>query len=137
MHLYHVHTKINIQSFNNEDQQIYDSEISKYFNTLCIYTMFTLKLIFNHLIMKISIQDSNICHCNYSLDQEGCSYFSRTTWVDWMYNALILLRKNWQMFSHLLSVQFCNYAVLFTQKFLIQTGLCSHRISSMKWSESR
>ena len=29
-----------------------------------------------------------------------------------MYNGLIFLRRNWQMSSHLLSVQFCNYAVL-------------------------
>ena len=29
-----------------------------------------------------------------------------------MYNGLIFLRKNWQMSFHLLSVQFCNYAVL-------------------------
>jgi len=29
-----------------------------------------------------------------------------------MYNGLIFLRKNWQMSSHLLSVQFYNYAVL-------------------------
>jgi hypothetical protein len=35
-----------------------------------------------------------------------------------MYNGLIFLRKNWQMSFHLLSVQFCNYAVLFhTQIF--------------------
>ena len=52
------------------------------------------------------------CHCNQSLNQEGCSYFSGTTWADSMYNGLIFLRKNWQMFFHLLSVQFCNYAVL-------------------------
>ena len=38
------------------------------------------------------------------------------------------------MFFHLLSVQFCNYAILVTQKFLIETGLCSQRISSTKWS---
>jgi len=49
---------------------------------------------------------------NYSLNQEGCSYFSETTWADSMYNGLIILRKNWQMSFHLLSVQFCNYAVL-------------------------
>jgi len=30
-----------------------------------------------------------------------------------MYNGLIFLRKNWQMSFHLLSLQFCNYAVLF------------------------
>jgi len=29
-----------------------------------------------------------------------------------MYNGLIFLRKSWQMSFHLLSVQFCNYAVL-------------------------
>ena len=29
-----------------------------------------------------------------------------------MYNGLIFLRENWQMSSHMLSVQFCNYAVL-------------------------
>jgi len=29
-----------------------------------------------------------------------------------VYNGLILLRKNLQMSFHLLSVQFCNYAVL-------------------------
>ena len=29
-----------------------------------------------------------------------------------MYNGLIFLRKNWQMSNHLLSVQFCKYAVL-------------------------
>jgi len=29
-----------------------------------------------------------------------------------MYNGLMFLRKNWQMFFHLLPVQFCNYAVL-------------------------
>jgi len=29
-----------------------------------------------------------------------------------MYNELIFLRKNWQMFFHLLSVQFCDYTVL-------------------------
>ena len=44
--IWHIYTCCNIK--------IYDSETSKYFNTLCIYTMFTLKLIFNHLIMKIS-----------------------------------------------------------------------------------
>ena len=32
--------------------------------------------------------------------------------ADSMYNGLIFLRKNWQMSFHLLSVQFCNYAVL-------------------------
>ena len=29
-----------------------------------------------------------------------------------MNNGLIFVRKNWQMFFHLLPVQFCNYAVL-------------------------
>jgi hypothetical protein len=29
-----------------------------------------------------------------------------------MYNGLIFLRENWQMSWYLLSVQFCNYAVL-------------------------
>jgi hypothetical protein len=29
-----------------------------------------------------------------------------------MYNRRLFLRKNWQMSFHLLSVQFCNYAVL-------------------------
>jgi len=42
----------------------------------------------------------------------GCSNFSGTTWTDSMYNGLIFMRKNWQMSSHLLSVWFCNYAVL-------------------------
>jgi len=52
------------------------------------------------------------CHSNQSLNQEGCSYFSRTTLADSMYNGLIFLRKNWHMSSHLLSLQFCNYTVL-------------------------
>ena len=51
-----------------------------------------------------------------------------------MYNGLIFLRKYWQMSSHLLCVQFWNYAVLCHTKILIQTVLCSQRISSMKWS---
>jgi hypothetical protein len=38
------------------------------------------------------------------------------------------------MSFHLLSVQFCNYAVL-CHKVLIQSGLCLQRISYMKWSE--
>jgi len=52
------------------------------------------------------------CHGNYSLNQEGCSYFSETTQADSRYNGVISLRKNGQMSFHLLSVQFCNYAVL-------------------------
>jgi len=40
--------------------KIFDSETSKYFNTSCIYTMLTLKLIFHHLRTKISVQDSKI-----------------------------------------------------------------------------
>jgi len=41
---------------------------------------------------------------------------SRTTWADSVYNGLIFLMKNLQMSSHLLSVQFCNNAVLFQMK---------------------
>ena len=53
-----------------------------------------------------------LCHCNYSLNQEGWIYFNGTTLAHSMYNGLIFLRKNWQMLFHLLSVQFCKYAVL-------------------------
>ena len=51
-------------------------------------------------------------HCDYSLNQEARSYFSKKTWSDSMYNGLIFLRKNWEISFHLLSVQACNYAVL-------------------------
>ena len=40
--------------------KLFESETSKYFNTLYIYTMFTLKLIYHHLIKKINVQDDNI-----------------------------------------------------------------------------
>jgi len=49
--IWHIYINFNIK--------ISESESTKYFNTLCIYTMFTLKLIFFHLIMKINIHDNN------------------------------------------------------------------------------
>jgi len=39
--------------------KISGSETLKYFNTFCINTMFTLKLIFHHLIMNSNVQDNN------------------------------------------------------------------------------
>jgi len=48
--IWHIYIYFNIK--------IFESKTSKYFNTLCIYTIFTLKLIFHHLIMKINIQNS-------------------------------------------------------------------------------
>ena len=74
--IWHIYIYCNIKIFENET-----SKTSKYFNTLCIYNMFTLQLISHHLIMKINIQTTS-CHCNYSLNQEGCSYFSETTRAD-------------------------------------------------------
>ena len=50
--IWHIYIYFNIK--------ILKSETSKYFNTLYIYTMFTLKLIFPHLIRKFNVQDRNI-----------------------------------------------------------------------------
>ena len=50
--IWHIYIYCNIK--------ISESEISNYFNNLWIYTMFTLKLIYHHLIKKINVQDDNI-----------------------------------------------------------------------------
>ena len=83
IHLYNVHTKINIPSINNVD--------------------------------KCPRQETS-CQFNESLNQEICRYVRSTTWADSKYNGQIFLMKNWQMFSHLLPVHFCNYAVLCPMK---------------------
>jgi len=92
MHLYHVQTKINIPSLNNEHQRPRQQHH---------VTVITL------LIKRDAVT---------LMQHHG---------ADAMYNRLILLRKNWQMFFHLLSVHFCNYAVL-----------CHTKIFDSDWFES-
>jgi len=50
--IWHIYIYCNIK--------VFESETLRYFNPSHIYTMFTIKLIFHHLITKSNVQENNI-----------------------------------------------------------------------------
>jgi hypothetical protein len=84
---------------------------SKYFNILCINTICT----FHKLIIMINFQyTQTACTGINCLDQAGCICVSTATGTHSIYREHKFL---WQKrHSHLLAVQFCNYAVCVTQR---------------------
>jgi len=101
MHLYHVHTKINIASLNNEDK--------------CPRQQ-------NHVtVIGVLIKKAAVI-----LAEQHGQIQCTMDWCFWGKTGICPLTCC--LFSSVI-MQFC-----VTQKYLIQTGLCSQRISSMKWS---
>ena len=88
---------------------------SKYFNILCINTICTLTCIFHKLIIIINFQytDTACTSINY-LNQTGYSCVNTATQTHSIYTQHKFLWQKWQ--SHLLAVQFCNYAFCVTQR---------------------